>query len=164
MITFFSQSQPNFLNYIITHKPLAVAYLKGNGDNPNIDGKVEFYQTNKGVLVLTNVDNLPQNETGNFFAMHIHEGENCNKDNTGNFEDSNHLNLGMKNHPLHTGDLPVLLSNNGYAFSLVLTDRFTVNEILNKTIMIHQNADDFRTEPSGNSGTKIACGKIFKLN
>ena len=43
-----------------------------------------------------------------------------------------------------------------------MTDRFTVEEIVGKTIIIHSNADDFTTQPGGNSGKKIACGAIKK--
>ena len=43
----------------------------------------------------------------------------------------------------------------------LLTNRFTVDEIINKVIVIHANKDDFTTQPSGNAGTKIGCGKIL---
>ena len=58
--------------------------------------------------------------------------------------------------------MPPLFWNNGYAFQMFLTDRFTVKEIIGKTVIIHDNADDFTTQPSGNSGEKIACGVIEK--
>ena len=41
-----------------------------------------------------------------------------------------------------------------------MTDRFTVGEIIGKTVVIHMMPDDFRTQPSGDSGEKIACGVI----
>ena len=44
----------------------------------------------------------------------------------------------------------------------VLTNRFTVDEIINKVIIIHENKDDFTTQPSGGAGTKIDCGKIIR--
>ncbi len=40
----------------------------------------------------------------------------------------------------------------------VLINKFKISDILEKVIIIH----DFTTQPSGNSGTKIACGKIEK--
>ena len=63
-------------------------------------------------------------------------------------------------HPNHAGDLPPLFGNNGFALSLFLTNRFTVDEVIGRTIIIHDHPDDFTTQPSGNSGTKIACGVI----
>ena len=153
-------SNGNFLNYIISHNPNAMAHIKGNSANPNINGKIEFYQTNAGVLIITEIENLKisSNKSG-FFAIHIHNGENCEQIN-GNFEESSHYDPNNLLHPLHAGDLPSLLSNDGYVFNVVLSNRFNVKDIIGKTIMIHENPDDERTDPSGNSGNKIACGKI----
>lgn len=162
MINIFTYSKNEFLSFINSHNCDAIAVINGNRDYSNIKGKAEFYQINGGVLVLLEVENLPQNQTGNFFAVHIHSGENCNQDENGEFFDTPHLNLNQSTHPNHTGDLPVILSNNGYAFSVNLTDRFNVSDIIGKTLMIHEHADDFRTDPSGESGLKIACGLIKK--
>ena len=57
--------------------------------------------------------------------------------------------------PIHDG-LPSIHLN------LLKIYRFTVEEIVGKTVIIHSNADDFTTQPSGNSGEKIACGIIKK--
>ena len=58
------------------------------------------------------------------------------------------------------GDLPPLIENNGYAYMNVLINKFKIKDILGKVIIIHDSPDDFTTQPSGNSGTKIACGRI----
>ena len=42
----------------------------------------------------------------------------------------------------------------------VRTDRFHVRDIIGRTVVIHSDPDDFRTQPAGNAGTKIACGVI----
>lgn len=151
------------VNFISNHIPVAQAIIKGSGNYPDINGKVEFFQTKDGTLVLTEINNLPENQTGNFFAMHIHNANNCEQDENKNFIDSPHFNPTNTLHPNHAGDLPVLLSNNGKAFSLILTNRFNVKEIIGKTVFIHENADDYRTDPSGNSGLKIACGVIEQI-
>lgn len=44
----------------------------------------------------------------------------------------------------------------------VLTNRFNIEEIIGKVVIIYDKPDDFVTQPSGNSGTKIACGEIKK--
>ncbi len=95
------------------------------------------------------------------FGFHIHEGESC----TGNKEDiyanvKTHYNPKDCLHPYHSGDMPPLFENNGVAFMIFITDRFTVEEMLGKTIIIHSNEDDFTTQPGGNTGEKIACGVI----
>jgi len=61
---------------------------------------------------------------------------------------------------LHEGDLPPLMSYSGKAYMAVITDRFMINDIVGKTLVIHSDRDDFTTQPSGNAGTKIACGEI----
>ena len=58
------------------------------------------------------------------------------------------------------GDLPPLLSDKGTAWMMVYTTRFFPEEVVGKTVVIHDMPDDFRTQPSGNSGEKIACGQI----
>lgn len=162
MFKIFNFNKQNYLNYITNHTPLAKAYVKGNKNFPNIDGTVEFFETNFGVFVLSEIKNLPTNlNNSGFFAMHIHNGDNCEQDANGNFQESSHYNPTNEPHPLHAGDLPSLLSNDGFAYSLVLTNRFKVKDIIGKTVMIHANPDDFRTDPNGNSGTKVACGKIL---
>ena len=60
----------------------------------------------------------------------------------------------------YTGDLPPLLSNHGYAWMAFYDARFTVADIIGRSLIIHENRDDFTTQPAGDSGTKIACGVI----
>lgn len=56
--------------------------------------------------------------------------------------------------------MPPLIENNGYAYMSVLINKFKIKDILGKVVINHDSPDDFKTQPSGNSGTKIACGKI----
>lgn len=142
----------------------AKAQVRGSSDYPDICGEVTFRQTPKGVLVTAEIRGLPcENENGfGVFAFHIHSGVCC----TGNADDAfadadGHYNPNGKPHPYHAGDLPPLFGNNGYAYMSVLTDRFCVREIIGKVIIIHSRPDDFTTQPAGNAGTKIACGKIL---
>ncbi len=143
----------------------ATAEIRGGNGFPRLNGTAEFVQTDNGVLVTLKVDNLPKNTMciGGIFALHIHEGESC----TGNKDDrflnaKTHYNPRKCPHPYHAGDLPPLIGNNGFAYMSVLTNRFTVSEIIGKVIVIHGNKDDFTTQPSGNSDKKIGCGKIIK--
>ena len=63
-------------------------------------------------------------------------------------------------HPHHAGDLPPLFGCGGDAYLSVLTDRFAVPDILGRTVVIHQDPDDFATHPSGHAGARIGCGVI----
>ncbi|MBR6515165.1 MAG: superoxide dismutase family protein [Clostridia bacterium] len=140
-----------------TPRPDAVCLIRGGRDAPGLLGKISFFQNKKSVSIQADISGLPESISG-FFGFHIHEGISCKGD---NFADTGgHYNPKGRPHPSHSGDLPPLLKCNGGAYMTVLTDRFTVNEIIGKTVVIHSMPDDFTTQPSGNSGTKIACGVI----
>lgn len=150
---------------IISQRPQAMAVISGSNEYPDIKGTISFFQIEHGVIVLADISGLPTPDEeckSPIFAFHIHEGDSC----TGNVDDPfaqalSHYNPGNCPHPYHAGDLPPLFGNNGYAFEVFLTDRFAVNEIIGRTVIIHEHPDDFTTQPSGNSGTKIACGEIY---
>jgi len=40
------------------------------------------------------------------------------------------------------------------------TNKFNVRDIIGKAVIIHENPDDYRTQPAGNSGKRIVCGVI----
>lgn len=63
-------------------------------------------------------------------------------------------------HGNHSGDFPVLFSNDEYARMSFFTDKFKPTDIIGKSVIIHENPDDYRSQPAGNSGKRIACGVI----
>ena len=139
--------------------PQGVAYVSGAPSLPALAGTVTFYQKPEGVLVTARVSGLPRS-TG-FFAFHLHQGSNCSGQgfpNTGG-----HYNPTNSPHPEHPGDFPPLLSCGGSAYLSFLTDRFAVEDVVGRVVVIHSDPDDFHSQPAGNSGTKIACGVIKAL-
>ena len=130
-------------------RPGAVAWVRGLENN--VLGSVRFYETPFGVLVRAEMDGLPS--PSGIYAFHIHENADCENPGT-------HFNPGNQAHPYHAGDLPPLFSANGRAFSVFLTDRFALRQIIGKTVIIHSMPDDFTTQPSGNPGKILACGEI----
>ena len=150
---FFLQLQTDTL-------PSATTVITGNKENPQLTGYAYFYQIPfGGVLIEIEVCGLPPQTTedSSFFGLHIHEKGNCTPpfDQTGN-----HYNPANQPHPFHAGDLPPLLSNEGYAYSVFYTRRFQLLDIINRSLIIHDMPDDFTTQPSGKSGKKIGCGVI----
>lgn len=135
----------------------AAALMRGGDIAPYIFGRVEFFQKENCVLVVVNIGGLPKNNSG-FYGFHIHSGSSCLGVDFS--ESGSHFNPANKPHPNHSGDLPPLLACGNTAYLQVLTNRFRVSDILGKTVIIHSNPDDFTTQPSGNAGTKIACGVI----
>lgn len=151
----------SFVDLLAHYPPQAKAWIKGSSVEPQLSGIINFYQTSYGgVIIEAEVFGLPNIRvvrSSDFYGMHIHEIGDCSDQfqNTGN-----HYNPTQQQHPLHAGDLLPLLGNQGYAYSVFYDKRFTVREIIGKSVMIHSLRDDFTTQPSGDSGTKIGCGVI----
>ncbi|MBQ8683407.1 MAG: superoxide dismutase family protein [Clostridia bacterium] len=149
-----------------THRPqpLAEAILKGSDKYPGIRGRVLFFPTRDGVLVRTEVTGLPKGKGlchSPVFAFHIHSGTTCAGDPDDPFREvGSHYNPQNCPHPYHAGDLPPLFGVKGRAFSIVLTDRFALPDILGRAVILHAMPDDFTTQPAGNAGEKMACGII----
>ena len=142
-----------------SNDPQARAILKGGSAAPELRGEALFFPKRTGVLVVVRVCGLPEENADGFFALHIHEGDSCAEDFS---ETGGHYNPDSIPHPRHAGDLPPLLSCGGKAYLAVWTDRFSVSQILGRTVIIHDGPDDFTSQPAGNAGTKIACGIIRK--
>ena len=141
------------------------AVLRGSAKYPDLHGKVTFSEVYGGTIVSVFVEGLPDNRKGNFFGFHIHEGGSCTGDRSDPFKNAgSHYNPTKAEHPFHAGDLPVILGNHGMAWSEFYTDRFYPEDVVGKTVIIHDMADDFRSQPSGDVGEKIACGVIQMEN
>lgn len=158
-----ARNQMNFIG-VMRQLPTAIAMIKGGSAYPDIEGVTKFYQTPRGVLTVTEIYGLPTREgfcDRPVFAFHIHGGRSCSGDLADNFRNAGmHYDPYNCPHPYHAGDMPPLFEAGGMAYSAFLTDSFTVNEIIGKTVVVHDRPDDFFTQPSGNSGSKIACGEI----
>jgi Cu-Zn family superoxide dismutase len=147
----------------------AVAVISGGPLAPDIQGLAMFTDVEGGTVVCIEVFGLPpytpatnDNQPIGPFGFHIHESGTCAVDS----EDDpftaagDHWNPTDQPHGNHAGDFPVLFSNSGYANMCFFTDRFKIPDIINKSIIIHENPDDFRSQPSGAAGKRLACGVI----
>ena len=156
-------SMERFPISILKQKPSAVASLNGKEGFSSLKGEVLFFQAQKGVLVWVQISSsLPVKEPcgANFFGLHIHEGGAC-EDSFNSAE--GHYNPNACLHPAHAGDLPSVLGlSSGKAFICFLTDKFQIDEIIGKTVILHKYADDLNSQPAGESGERIACGIIVK--
>lgn len=145
-------------------RPDAFAVIKGSTEYPDIRGKVSFYGTADGTLVVTEVFGLPKGDgkcSWSVFGYHIHEVGSCHGNEEDPFADTGaHYNPSGCPHPFHAGDMPPLFGNNGYAWGAFFTKRIKPADVVGRSVIIHEMPDDFKTQPSGASGKKIACGKI----
>lgn len=160
-------NQKNYSDVLVWEKPAACAFIKGNPQHLDLQGTVLFYSVPGGMLIRIELFGLPQGENswgGKVLGFHIHEGQNCTGTVEQPFADTGeHYNPTGENHPAHAGDLLPVFGNNGYAWSAQITNRFDVADILGRTIILHSEPDDFRTQPSGNAGDPIACGVIRRV-
>lgn len=154
----------SFIQQLSRKRPDAAAWIVGNTSNPRLSGLVKFYRTvYGGVLVEAEIFGLPSiqaEDSSDFYAMHIHEFGDCSDEfeNTGG-----HYNPDALPHPDHAGDLLPLLGCQGYAWMSFYDKRFTIDEIIGKSVIIHSRRDDFTTQPSGDAGVKIGCGEIKRV-
>jgi superoxide dismutase, Cu-Zn family len=149
--------------------PQAAAIVRGGPFAPQISGVVTFKDTPGGVNVCADFFGLPLYKPAQDgkppvgpFGFHIHENGNCELgDPSDPFKGAGgHWNPYGQPHGNHAGDFPVLFSNNGRAWMCFFTDKFRSADVIGKSIIIHENPDDFKTQPAGGSGKRLACGVI----
>ena len=138
----------------------------------NIVGDVLFLDVLTGVKVFVNAHDLPPGVHG----FHIHETGECTAP---DFKSAGgHFNPYAKQHGLqnpeghHVGDLPNLeLGEDGRVYIELFSEQVTLapgkNSLLKQpdrtAVVIHADADDEVSDPSGNAGARIACGVVQEL-
>lgn len=147
----------------------AYAKIRGSMYAPDLTGYVMFVEVPNGTEVFVEVKGLPLYQPAKDdrapigpHGFHIHEHGTCQiVDPNDPFQSAGgHWNPDNQPHGHHAGDFPVLFSMDGYARMNFFTNRFKPEDVIGKSVMIHQNPDDFRTQPSGDSGKRIGCGVI----
>jgi len=130
-----------------------------------------FQQEDGGVRIALNAQGLQPGEHG----IHIHAVGQCDAAGDSPFASAGgHFNPDSTQHGLenpqgpHAGDLPnIEVGDDGAAEYDETTDRFTLGpgatslfDADGSALVIHAGSDDMMTDPSGNSGGRIACGVI----
>ena len=129
-------------------------------------GTVTFIQVGDRVYVRAEVSGLaPRRE----HALHIHEVGDCSAPDAssakGDFNPFGKPHAHYSTAERHAGDLPALKADaKGRADLDVSLDVITLSEgpadIVGRAVVVHANPDDYRTQPDGNSGPRVACGVI----
>lgn len=128
-------------------------------------GSAVLTDTPNGLLVQLHLTNIPPGE----HAFHIHEKGIC--DAAAKFESAGpHYNPEGDPHGYHAeegphdGDMPNLtVPADGELKVEVFNEEAELNEILEgdgAALVVHANPDDYRTQPSGNAGDRLACAEI----
>ena len=143
----------------------ATATLKPTAGN-SVAGTVTFTQKGDKVGVVANVTGLSPGPHG----FHVHEKGDCSA--ADGMSAGGHFNPGSKPHgdpataEHHAGDMPQLVADaSGNATLNAELSPMTIggaDNIVGKAVIVHKDADDFKTQPTGNSGARVACGVIAK--
>ncbi len=149
----------------------AYAYKTANVEfvdvNGNKIGKALLTETDKGIEMGIEIEGLPQGP----HAIHIHENGVCTPP---DFKSAGaHFNPEGKKHGRqnpeghHAGDLPNLYLSGEKEMLYLVIPGLTLSQgpksVLKEggtSVVIHASEDDHKTDPSGNSGDRIACGVI----
>jgi Cu-Zn family superoxide dismutase len=150
----------------MTSEPLrATAGLQPTKGNKAF-GEATFEQAGDKVRVILAAQGLPAGRTVGF---HIHEAGDCSSGD--GMSTKGHFNPLSKPHghpssgERHAGDLPALQAGaDGRAKLDVTVDGITLKpgptNIVGRGLIIHADPDDYKTQPTGNAGARIACGVI----
>ena len=155
-----------------TGNPLNQPELKStiesvDGKNTNV-GQMYLRQVDGGVQVYGQINGLQPNAT---YALHIHETGSCTnagKNAGGHFNPNNNPHGAPDDVNSHAGDLPnITADDNGVATMNYVKKGISVamgadNSVYRRSFVLHAGADDYKSQPSGASGDRIACGVIEK--
>ncbi|HLO64351.1 MAG TPA: superoxide dismutase family protein [Azonexus sp.] len=143
--------------------PMASADLQARSGS-SVSGKVTFTEMNGRLRVDAQVAGLTPGEHG----FHVHEAGDCSAPDASSAK--GHFNPAGKAHGHHAspehhgGDMPNLVANaNGEARFSGEIDGLSLNGrtgVMGRSIVIHADPDDYKSQPAGNSGKRVACGVI----
>jgi Cu-Zn family superoxide dismutase len=134
---------------------------KGN----SVAGSAEFVERGGKVHVTATITGLPPNSEHGF---HVHEKGDCSSGD--GMSAGGHFNPdgkphGPQNAPHHAGDMPSLKADaKGTAKASFTLDGVTVASgamsLVGRGLIVHKDPDDFKTQPTGNAGARLACAVI----
>ena len=146
---------------------VAVADVKPTQGN-TVAGKVEFKQAGSMVHVKVDLTGLaPGSEHG----FHVHERGDCSAPDgmsAGGHFNPEGVAHGMYSHPPHhAGDMPNLKADDkGEVHTSFDVSYLSVGsggtDVAGRSVIVHRDPDDFKSQPAGNSGPRLACGVIVE--
>jgi Cu-Zn family superoxide dismutase len=138
----------------------AIAVLH-SASGSEVSGTVTFTKSGDGVKVVAEVAGLKPGKHG----FHVHEFGDCSASDAasagGHFNPTNDPHAGHDADKRHMGDLGNLDADSSGKARLELTDKkMKLSAVLGKAVIVHEKADDLKTQPTGDAGGRVACGVI----
>ena len=148
-------------------KQAARSILESKSDS-SVTGLLTISQHENGISIKGEVNGLKPNSV---HAFHIHEKSSCSTPDAssagGHFNPENKKHGAPQSQKSHAGDLGnIRADENGVVkidkkvTSLKLYPLNDKHSVLGKTFIVHEHMDDLKSQPSGNAGSRIACGMI----
>ena len=129
----------------------------------NVTGKITFTKTGNEVQVTADIENLKPGKHG----FHIHEKGDCSAPDAssagGHFNPTHQHHGGPTSAERHIGDLGNIEPDASGKVHFDWKGKMSLSgadSIIGKSVVVHEKADDLKTDPAGNSGARIACGVI----
>lgn len=151
-----------------SHKEQARAELEPRSGS-SVSGYATFEEQGDKVIVMVKVKGLKPNQEHGF---HVHDKGDCSAPDAssagGHFNPDGHAHGNPDQTNRHAGAMKNLVANNkGEVETMFEVDTIRVASgkysIVNHALIIHANPDDYKSQPVGNAGGRIACGIIKKM-
>ncbi len=129
-----------------------------------VEGTVTFTKSGDETKVVAELTGLTPGKHG----FHIHEFGDCSSDDGksagGHFNPTNNPHAGHDADKRHEGDLGNIEADSDGKAHLELTDKMLSmsgeTSIIGRGLIVHEKADDMKTQPTGDAGGRVACGVI----
>src|SRR5690625_4877586 len=153
---------------IVIEEPITLAVTMASKSGSSVQGEVLFTEENGRVRMEGSFTGLKPDAK---HAIHLHEHGDCSSDDGssagGHWNPTDEKHGKWDDHEgYHKGDIGNLKTDaNGHADLLFETDQWCIGcgdetkDIIGKSIIVHESADDFVSQPTGDAGGRVSCGE-----